>query len=187
MVDSIANRKDETDNLSSIEILIKNVRKSPIFKQLVPMEAVSGWPIPMIKNKRAYVMLPFYGAQNQEKGKTELYPPLGVITVDCLTMAVVKYVNLRYENPWPEGKWQDTAGYFPHEAISKMTIREYKAKKKQLMSLYDTIIKCSIDGKKLDVETDAQFSKILSVLMEPSLKPFYQAISPGFFNHFLKD
>lgn len=188
MAETIADSKiTEAKNLSSIEILVKNVRKTPIFKQLVPMEAVSGWPIPSRRNNRVYVTLPFYGAQNQEKGKTALYPPLALITVDCLTLAVVKYVNMRYDNPWPQGNWQEIAGYFPHEAISKMTIREYKAKKKELMFLYDKIIQCLINGKQLDADTDAKFSAILTVMMEPGLKPFYQAINPNFFNHFIKD
>lgn len=188
MAETIENIKStETNQLSNIEILIKTIRRTPIFKQLVPMEAVSGWPIPVKRNGRVYVVLPFYGAQAQKKGKTILYPPLALITVDCMTMVVVKYINMRFENSWPSGKWQEAAGHFPHEAICKMTVREYKAQKRQLMFLYDTIINCLIDGKKLDPQTDAQFAKIMSIMMEPGLKPFYQAISPRFFDHFAQE
>jgi len=171
----------------SIEKIVKDIRKTPLFRQVVPMEAVTGWPIPLRKNGRVFIILPFYGAQNKEKGKTILYPPLALITVDCITMVVVEYISTRFKNSWPDGNWETAAGYFPHEAISKMTIREYKNLKQQLMGLYDILIKCLIDGTELDAEVDAKFSEILGILMEPNLIPFYKAIRPSFFGHFLKD
>lgn len=170
-----------------IEELIKSIRNMPIFRQLVPMEAVSGWPVPIKRNGRVYVTIPFHGAQNKEKGKTILYAPFALITVDYCTKMVVEYVNTRYKNSWTEGNWKTAVGYFPHEEITKMTIREYKEQKKELMYLYDIIIKCLLEGINLDVKVDKKFSELLGILMEPSLKPFYSSISPKFFGHFLKE
>lgn len=188
IMDTAENRLIPADNnLTTVEKLMKDIRRTPICRQLIPMEANTGWPIPSKKNGRVYITLPYYGAQIKEKGKTILYPPLALLTVDCQTMTVVNYVNTRYTNPWPEGNWQEPAGYFPHEAIRTMSISEYKDKKHQIMGLYDILIRCLIDGKNLDREADDKLSKLLILMMEPDLKPFYKSISPGFFGHYLKE
>lgn len=168
-----------------IENIIKEVRNSPVFQELVPMEAVSGWTIPFKRDERVYLRIPFYRTKNEGKGNTLLYPPMAIITVDCSSKIVVEYLNTKFKSPWSEGDWETEVGSFPHEAIARMTVGEYKECKQKLMQLYNEIVKCLMDGSKLNKDTHNEFMKLLNLLVEPGLKPFYKAIGPKFFGHFL--
>lgn len=69
--------------------LMEEIRKTPIFRQLVPQEAGIGWPIPLRKamepesQKRVFITLPFYGfARIPQSDETALYPPFAALTLD---------------------------------------------------------------------------------------------------------
>jgi hypothetical protein len=170
---------DESD--TKIEQLIKYIRKTALFRQVVPMEAAAGWPIPVLKNNEVYVVVPFYGVTVKGKGKTSIYPPLCTISVQWSNKVVVEYVNLRYNNSMPGGQWEKEAGSFPHEAISKMTVREYKKTKKELMELYDTMLDNLNKGNELSSQQEVRFRELLKILVEPGLIPFYKSINSEFF------
>lgn len=172
----------EVINDTKIEQLINNLRKTSLFKQVVPMEAAAGWPVPVVENNEAYVLVPFYGSSVQGKGRTVIYPPVCYITVKWSNKTIVEYVNLRYRNNLPEGKWNSPAGQFPHEAVSKMTVREYKEKKQQLMEAYDRLFD-GIDSKAASLD-DKGFKELITVLMEPALLPFYRSFNPVFFKRY---
>lgn len=171
----------EVKNDTKIEGLIDYVRKTSLFKQVIPMEAAAGWPVPVVENNEIYVLLPFYASSVQMKGNTVLYPPVCTITVKWSNKNIVEFVNLRYNNNLPEGRWDKPAGRFPHDAVSKMTVREYKDKKKQLMELYDKLF----DGNGvLTGEDDSRFKGLLTTLMEPALLSFYGSFNPEFFKKY---
>ena len=88
--------------LGKTEQLMKDVRKMSIFHQLIPIEAGIGWPIPLRKEGKVYVTLPFYGLSTQkEQGQTLLSPPFATLTIDWSNQIPVEYVNLRFRNPAP--------------------------------------------------------------------------------------
>lgn len=168
-----------------IEQLIKDIRKTALFRQVVPMEAAAGWPIPILKGDEAYVILPFYGITVKGKGKTSIYPPVCTITIKWSNKVVVEYVNLRYKNPLLEENWSKEAGTFPHDAISKMTVREYKKIKGELMELYDTMLDKLNKGMVLTTQQETAFEKLLKILIEPGLIPYYRAINREFFDRYM--
>lgn len=56
---------------SKTERLMSLIRKTPLFRQLVPQEAGIGWPIPYLRANKTCVILPFFGfAPTTEKGRT---------------------------------------------------------------------------------------------------------------------
>ncbi len=166
--------------------LMDDLRKSPVFRQLVPQEAGIGWPIPLRRNKKVFVTLPFYGfshkAHNQE---TILHPPFATITIDWSNQMPVEYVNLRFRNPWPEGDWQRPAGTFPHPAVSKLSIKQYRDLRNELLSMYDILLDTLAMNEVLTTDWKASFSLLLRMLMEPSLEPYYRALGEKFFDNFL--
>ena len=170
----------------TIEQAMENIRKMPLFRQLVPAEAGIGWPIPLRKTNKIYVTFPFFGMTSRaEKGQTTLYPPFATLTLDWTMQIPVEYVSLRFANPWPEGDWENTAGRFPHPAIADLTVGEYKAKRQELLTMYDEMLIRLAQNQSFPVEWKSRFSTLLRLLMEPSLEPYYRALAPKFFDRFL--
>lgn len=171
---------------SRTEQLMNAIRKTPIFRQLIPQEAGVGWPIPLMKDGKVYVKLPFFGfTQSRERKERLLYPPFAIITLSWPNEVPVEYLNLRYRNPWPEGDWESQAGLFPHAELAQMSVGEYQELRGQLFRMYDEMLESLARGERTSAEWDARFGRLLRRLLEPSLEPYYRALAPKFFDHFL--
>lgn len=177
---------EESKTASKIEELLRSVRISPVFRQLVPMEAVSGWPVLERKKGRVYVTIPYYMIKNKERGKTLLYPPIALITAEFQTKRIVSYVSTDYKKLIEDKGLLEPAGIFPHEAVKNFTVKDYKAQKKELMHCYDILALNLLESKPADKNIEQRFSELLTVLIEPGLLPYYQSISPKFFEYFVK-
>jgi len=170
------------------EQVMKNIRKMPVFRQLIPQEAGIGWPIPLRKENRVYVTFLCFGeSPNAERNLTILYPPVATLTLDWSTQVPVEYVSLRYANPWPEGQWDGQIGTFPHAAIAHMTVGEYKTRRGDLLSLYDEMFNKLAENQPFSSEWKARFSNLLRLLMEPALEPYYRILGRKFFERFLEE
>ncbi|OLE96333.1 MAG: hypothetical protein AUG75_21730 [Cyanobacteria bacterium 13_1_20CM_4_61_6] len=167
-------------------MLMDDIRKTPIFRQLIPQEAGIGWPIPLRRNEQVFVTLPFfcfsYKPQNKE---TTLYPPFATITLNWSSQVPVEYVNLRFRNPWPEGDWQKPAGIFPHLAVAKLSVKQYQDVRNELLSMYDVLLDALSRNEVLAPEWKTAFSLLLRTLVEPSLEQYYRALGQKFFATFL--
>ena len=172
---------------SKTKRLMEVLHKTPMFRQLVPQEAGMGWPIPIRKQGKVYAILPCFSYIPSEKGKTVLYPPFATITVAWSNGLPVEYVNLRFQNPWPEGDWERQVGTFPHAAVAGLTVSQYQEKRHALLSMYDEMFAMLAQGSAFPPEWTARFGHLLRALMEPSLEPYYRALRPKFFNRFLTD
>ena len=120
-----------------MEQLMLDIRKTPLFRQVVPMEAQIGWPIPLRREGKVYVTLPFFGANTKSPGKTVLFPPFAKMTLEWSNLLIVEYVNFRFQNPFVDGKWEQSVGTFPHPAVAQMSVGEYQEKRHQLLTMYD--------------------------------------------------
>jgi len=168
-----------------MEDLMADVRKMPLFRQLVPMEAGVGWPIPLRKGGKVYVIFPFFGfGRTASQNKTVLSPPFATLTVTWSNWVVVEYVNLRFRHPWPEGQWEEQVGEFPHEAVAHLTVQQYREKRHELLTMYDEMLDRLEQGDTFDPAWQTRFGQLLRLLMEPSLEPYYRALGPKFFSHF---
>lgn len=168
------------------EQTMDDMRKMPLFRQLVPAEAGIGWPVPLRKENRIYVTFPFFGKSSKgEEGKTVLYPPIATLTLDWATLVPVEYVALRFNHPWPEGNWEAPLGTFPHPAIAQVSVAQYKAKRSELLALYDEMFRRLAQNQPFPVDWKTRFSTLLSLLIEPPLVPYYRALAPRFYERFL--
>jgi len=169
------------------ERLFDELRNTPLFRQLVPMEAGIGWPIPLRRDGRVYVTLPLFSFGTGASGgkQIQLYPPFASVTLNWATQRPVKYVTFRFEAPWTLGPSAEPVGIFPHDAIAKLSIGAYTERRKELLGLYDELCE-SLAGKgAFTAERSARFSELLRQLIEPSLEPFYRTLGPKFFERFL--
>jgi hypothetical protein len=171
---------------SRTELLIKGVRKMPFFRQTVPQEAGVGWPIPLRKEGKIYVTLPFFGfSPTAAAGKTQLYPPLAIATLDWSNQLLVEYVNLRFRPPAPELDWTKQVGTFPHPAVSQITVAQYRQLRQELLTMYDQMFDLLGQNNPLAPEWSQRFAELLNTLVEPPLIPYYRALNPKFFARFL--
>jgi hypothetical protein len=166
--------------------VMESLRNTPIFRQLIPQEAAIGWPVPVRKKGRVYVTFFLFGrAYQPEKQQSALYPPFAALTFNWEKQRLVKFVDLLFEHPWPEGNWQDQVGTFPHTEIAQLSVSEYEARRKELFSMYDEMLQWLREGRSFPAAWRQRFGERLRVLMEPALEPFYRALEPRFFTHFL--
>lgn len=167
-----------------VKTLMKQIRQSSVFKQEIPMEAISGWPALQRKGKDVFMTLPYYKIDTQEtKGKTVIKAPIAIITVNCSNGRIVEFCDTSYKGYVENG---DAAiGEFPHKQISKLTVKEYKALKEETFSMYDVLLDSLINGTIIDQYLEKEFSEHLKLLIEPSLRTFYLKVTPKFFEYFL--
>ena len=174
------------DTTSKTREFVGKIRKSPVFTSLVALEACTGWPFPVRKNGRVYVSIPFFGCPRTAGQKENpLYPPFAVITAQWSNGLVVEYLNLRFRNPWPEGKWDEQVGTFPHAAVAGLSVSEYTAKREELFAMYDELFDTLEKGGEFNEDWTTRFESLLRLLLEPSLEPYYRALAPKFFDRFL--
>ena len=173
--------------------LCHDLRRMPLFRQLAPMEAGIGWPIPVRHRPgwrsatSVYVRMPLFGFQPRA-GEVRLYPPFAVITLAWAgpdgRPRPLEYADLRFTRPWAVSGSPEPAGTFPHPAV-RGTVAEYLAHRDRLFGLYDELLDTLHDGAPFSGPSYREFSQLLRMLMEPSLERYYRSLAPGFFQEFL--
>jgi len=165
--------------------LMSDIRRTPIFHQLIPQEAGVGWPIPLLRAGRPYVKLPFFGfSRDHLRRRTLLFPPFATITLDWRNGKPVEYASLRFRGLWPEEVAARPAGAFPHPAVADMPKGRYLAARDELLSSYDELFAMMESGRRPAPEWAARFGSSLRLLVEPSLAPFYRQLGPKFYETF---
>ena len=181
----LAQKSRET--LGKTEQLLQSIRQTPLFRQVIPLEAGIGLPIPLRKEGKVYAILPCFGfAPTATKGQTTVFPPFATITVNWANQVPVEYVNLRFRNPAPELQWQGQIGIFPHPAVAQMTLGDYKEKRSELLAMYDEMFKTLASDANFSDEWTTRFSVLLRTLMEPPLEPYYRVLGTKFCDRFLE-
>jgi hypothetical protein len=172
-----------TPKLSKTETLMKQIRKTPLFQQLIPMEAGIGWVMPLRREGKVYAIVPFFSFRSEQT--TTLFPPFATLTVDWSTLVPVEYVDFRFRSPASSLAWNQAVGSFPHPAIAQLRQSEYLEKRQALLSHYDELFEHLSQGTPFSDRWITEFSTLLRLLMEPSLEPYYRAIAPKFCDRFL--
>lgn len=169
-------------------LLARELRRMPIARQLLPMEAGCGWPIPIVRDEKAYVKFVFFGYRpvHGKDVTAVVFPPSHTVTLDWITGRPVEFVNLRYNNPEPKLDWESQAGTFPHDAVAGSKSR-YVADRQRAYELYDRLLNATAGGTAPASEDTAELAALLQKLVEPALAPYYEAIAPVFSQNFLRD
>ncbi|WP_321418342.1 hypothetical protein [uncultured Desulfobacter sp.] len=185
---STTNSSTKNSHPSDLSAIINALQKTAFYRQIIPMESAIGWPVPVRKNDRVYILLPLFGVQpTKEKGKTALFAPFATITLDWKTQKLVEYADLRFRTNWSKDTWAKEAGYFPFNKIATLTVGEYREKREKLLKLYDDMFHLLADNRPFSSEFNEDFSSLLRILMEPCLEKYYRVLAPKFFNHFLPE
>ncbi len=167
------------------EQLLRSVRRMPLFRQLVPMEAGIGWPLPFRKDGQVYVTLLFYGYKRLAGGGASLYPPLATLSLAWRNQLPVEYVNLRFRSPALGLESDKEIGTFPHPAVADLSRGEYLRQRHELLAMYDELFHGLETGAAQPPGWHDGFARLLAALLEPALEPYYRAIAPRFLEQFV--
>ncbi|QFR00995.1 hypothetical protein F9278_37855 [Streptomyces phaeolivaceus] len=175
------------------EALCREVRRSPVIRQLVPMEAGIGWPlpVPVVQDgtPRVYVRLPLFVMRPDPAGGADLFPPFATATVDWSTRRLVEYTDLRFKEPHrSRAEWSRPVGRFPHPAVAGLTTNAYRDLRTRLLTLYDELLDELAHGRQPGGGArPGEFGGLLTRLLEPALVPHYRRLAPKFLGRYLPD
>lgn len=174
------------EKTSEMKQLIAKVKKSAVVRNLIPMELGTALPLLSIRNNQLCVTLPFFRAMTQPEDKTLLYPFVYTITAAWPNGNIIEFKNLRFEKAYKNVEFSKPVGTFRHEAIKHLNKARYKEMKDELFLLYDELIIniCSNEPENEALEMDLK--ALLALLVEPSLKPFYEATDKKFYHKFME-
>ncbi|MEH1013118.1 hypothetical protein V6U90_08395 [Micromonospora sp. CPCC 206060] len=169
--------------------LMHDVRRTPTFRQLLPMESMLAWPIPLRRGAAdgpagVYLRLPVFGGARVAGGGVDIHPPFATLTVCWGTGRIVEYTDLRFTRPWPVPAGAPPVGRFPGEAL-RVSIGEYLRLRERLLRRYDELLDNMSRGRSLPTATAQEFGSLLARLIEPGLEPYLRILGPKFFDRFL--
>lgn len=171
-----------TQTNSRTSALLRGIRTTAAFRQLIPQEAGVGWPLPQRRDGRVQLLLPFFGMPRpKERGAVPLHPPFATMTIDWKTARVVNYRDLASEGLW---ETREPVGTFPHVEIAELRRRDYLDRRERLLAMYDEMCTRLETNDQFEPSWTGAFSAHLSTLIEPSLLPYYQQLSGGFIQRF---
>lgn len=166
-----------------------DLRAQPLFRQLVPMEAGIGYPIPVrlqpgrTAPTEVFARFPLFGMARTPEGGTAFHPPFATLTVSWRSATTVEYVDLAFSRPWPIDPSAPPVGGFPHEAVADATVEEYLADEERLFALYDGLFE-ALEAQVRFGDAD-RFALLLRRLTHPGLEPYLRLLAPRFYDRFL--
>ncbi len=150
----------------------------------VPIGYVAGLPIVSIVAGKPCLKVPFLKYKiTGEVDKTLVYPIKYVLTYALPSMKPAGFEDLEYNRAFKKIDFNKPIGFFRHEAIKSLSKKEYKEKKKELLSMYDGMINAILS--KTPYTGVGEFKKLLNVMIEPSVKPIYKVLDERFYDNFL--
>lgn len=177
------------NNRFSTETLIKKLKTNAfILNSSMPMGYVPGLPILCILNGNLCMKVPFLKYKvTGEVDKTFVYPTRYVATVTVPEGQVVSFEDLAMTEAFAHVVFSDPIGMFRHEAIKSLDKPAYNSLRSSLYGEYDKIVEGLANGQPYSANDENNFKKLLNTLLEPSLKPLYQAIDPNFVNKYITE
>ena len=170
------------------EELLKSLKTNEfLLHSNIPMGYTPGIPMLSLRNGEPCLVIPFLKYQmTGEIDKTRVFAPRFVVTVVMKEGKVVKYEDLVYDSRFEEVDFSKPVGLFRHSSIRHLKKDDYYKMRNEIYALLDALGD-SMTGKMEFDEMDAmKFNKLYSLLLEPSMKPFYHAIDKTFFETYIK-
>lgn len=152
----------------------------------LPLGYTPGLPIFTVRNGDPLLIVPMVRYRiTGQVDKTLVYPPRFLVTVQLRDLNFVGYTDLSYDQRFQRVDFNAPVGYFRHKAIRHMDREGYNNLRSALYGLLDVMTAAYINNEKVDPLELQRFRQIYATLIEPSLRPFYQAIDKDFYNSYL--
>jgi hypothetical protein len=150
----------------------------------MPIGYVAGLPIISKKGDKVLLKVPFLKYKvTGVVDKTLVFPVKYVLTYSLPDMKPVGFEDLEYNSAFRKLEFDKPIGYFRHEAIKSWSKKTYKAKKEELMGLYDKLATALVENGAFSEEES--FKALLKTVIEPSVMPIYKALDGKFYDKYL--
>lgn len=170
------------------EDILKSLKTNEfLLNSNIPMGYTPGIPMLSLRNEEPCLIIPFLKYQmTGEIDKTRVFAPRFVVTVAMNEGKVVKYEDLVYDSRFEEVDFRKPVGLFRHSSIRHLKKDDYYKMRSEIYTLLDALSDSMIGKMEFDEMDAMKFNKLFSVLLEPSMKPFYHAIDKSFFETYIK-
>lgn len=171
----------------SIEKIKKNIKNSGFYLNCkIPMGYTIGFPVLQIRNDCLCIALPYLKYQTTGVvDKTLVFPIRYVIWLELPTEKIIRYEDCEYNEVFRGIDFDKPVGYFRHDAIRQYNKAQYNQLYRELMEAYDKVINAILGKGEYLPEDERKLSRLLQLLMEPSLRSMYKVIDPEFYSKYL--
>lgn len=150
----------------------------------LPLGYVNGYPVITVKNGRVCLVVPYLKYKKTgEVDKTLVYPIRYLVTYSVKDGVVTSVEDLAENKGFAGFDFSAPVGYFRHDAIKELTKTAYSEKQSRLYQLYDCFIDALTEKKNFQAKALHEMKELLSLLIEPSLKPVYKTLYPNFYKN----
>lgn len=175
---------EKTINTASI---IKEVKTSQFLLNCkMPLGYINDYPVLQIRNDRLCMIIPYLKYKTTgEVDKTLVYPIRYAVTISLPDIKFIGFEDLAFNPAFREVDFNKAIGLFRHESVKQYSKAEYAEKRAELLSMYDKAAGAILYGEEYGDEDYENFRKLLSIMLEPSLKPIYKALDSDFYNSYI--
>lgn len=170
---------------NKVETLHHAIRHHAVLNALVALESVLSYPIPYAINGQLYLRFLVFNKEPipGDMSHVNLHRPYARVSAEYTSGRLVEYVDLRLELGEPLNSIREEIGVYPHEAMADLSFEAAKAQRtalfyhtERMLPLYGRI-DLTIEEKQIVQAYWQAFERV----SEPSLRPHYETLSPGFF------
>lgn len=166
--------------------MISTVKNSSVGRAMIPIEAITKWPIPFFYKDKVYIKLLFFITAKQEVGKIAIYPPCIEVTLDYQTGNIVGMNKVKHDPRYGDLEMKEVIGTFPHEAIRTLKKSDYLQMQDELIELISHLIQSSLEKQNMEESVSHRLSDLLNLLLEPCLIEYYRKANDKFIQSFIK-
>jgi hypothetical protein len=169
-----------------IEDFLKNINTSTVVRSNIPLGLGMGFPMLNIMGEHLLVSVFYYRSVLRPGDQTLLMPPEYQLSVDYPSGKLVTFTSLRLNPVYQKVAFDKPVGTFRHKAIQNLEREQYQEKKQNLFALMNKLIAFLGDEGEFGAGEEQEMSDLFTLMTEPSLHMFYQAMAPQFYQRFIR-
>ena len=169
------------------EEVFKSLKTNEVLLNNRPLGYTHGLPMISHRNGTSCLVIPYLKYQmTGQVDKTRVFPPRFVVTVIMNNGCVVKYEDLAFDYRFQKIEFNKPVGLFRHAAIRQLNKEGYLRMRGQLYESLDRLGGSMMGDWEFSENDSMTLSRLISVLLEPSVKPFYHAIDKIFYETYIQ-
>lgn len=170
----------------SIQDFLKKINTNSVVRENIPMGLGMSFPVLNITGDRLLVSVFYYRTILRPNDQTLLMPPEYFLTFDYPSAKLTSFQSLWLDSRYSKMNFGKPVGTFRHDAVKHLDRNGYRQMKTELFDVLNRLIAYLGDEGEFTQKDEEKLSQLYSMMTEPSLHPFYKAISPKFFERYIE-
>jgi hypothetical protein len=161
--------------------LYECVRRTSLFRSLVPVEAGVGIPAPTTSAGRFVLHFPCFTTAPAGGEERFLFVPCATISLDWQTARPVEYIDHAFRSPWKTEDRSRPVARVGRDDQPPLSREERAETLHSLFRGYDELACSVLRGRELPVDWEDGFRTGFRLLVPAALHPYYAHVAPGFY------